>query len=267
MHSTNDLNDGYLGSGKILKASIKKYGKENHTLDYLEFFPDRESLAKKEAEIVTIQFIQLNFPLCMNIKHGGEGGKNPWTESERIKMLGIFSSTEYKEKISIRSKETWANPESRKKRVDAIKAALSNDDVKEKRSKSMKDLHASLSVNDRLSWNDSIRKAYENPEVIKKLSEKMKVLMSNTKIKEKQRTTSKEIANRPEVKERRSKQMKEFWNNPENRKRMLDSKPKELTEEERKKRSNSATKNNSRPEYRQKMSEALKKSWEIRKKK
>ena len=28
-HSTDNLNDGYLGSGKCLLAAIKKYGKEN----------------------------------------------------------------------------------------------------------------------------------------------------------------------------------------------------------------------------------------------
>jgi hypothetical protein len=42
IHSTNDLNDGYLGSGTILKSSIKKNGKENFKLEYLEFFEKSE---------------------------------------------------------------------------------------------------------------------------------------------------------------------------------------------------------------------------------
>ena len=33
MHSTYKLNDGYLGSGKILRYSIRKYGKENFSIE------------------------------------------------------------------------------------------------------------------------------------------------------------------------------------------------------------------------------------------
>jgi hypothetical protein len=43
MHSTNNLNDGYLGSGKILRYSVKKYGAENHKIERLEFFENRKN--------------------------------------------------------------------------------------------------------------------------------------------------------------------------------------------------------------------------------
>ena len=72
MHSTDDLEDGYVGSGTQLWHSIRKYGLENFKLEILEFCPDREALKKREAELITED--KLQDPMCMNLKLGGEGG-------------------------------------------------------------------------------------------------------------------------------------------------------------------------------------------------
>jgi len=72
MHSTNNLNDGYLGSGKRLRYSINKYGKENHKIEILEFLLTKKLLKEKEIKIINEEL--LNDPLCMNLKNGGEGG-------------------------------------------------------------------------------------------------------------------------------------------------------------------------------------------------
>jgi len=72
MHMTNDLDDGYYGSGDRLKRSINKHGKENHRVDILEFLPDRISLINREKEIVTLNEIAKED--CMNLKVGGDGG-------------------------------------------------------------------------------------------------------------------------------------------------------------------------------------------------
>lgn len=72
MHSTDNLNDGYVGSGKRLWYSIKKYGKENFKLEILEILPDRSSLKKREKDLVNED--KLKDPMCLNLKIGGEGG-------------------------------------------------------------------------------------------------------------------------------------------------------------------------------------------------
>lgn len=72
MHSTINLNDDYMGSGKRLRYSIRKYGKENHIKEILEFLPTREELIIRESEIVNK--VLLTDKLCMNIKEGGQGG-------------------------------------------------------------------------------------------------------------------------------------------------------------------------------------------------
>jgi hypothetical protein len=74
MHSTDDLSDGYLGSGTQLWRAIRKHGRENFRIEILEQHLDRKSLVAREKELVTPDFIKENKSLCMNLKPGGEGG-------------------------------------------------------------------------------------------------------------------------------------------------------------------------------------------------
>ena len=72
MHSTDNLDDGYMGSGKRLWYSINKHGKDNHKTEILEYLPCRESLRDREEEIINGKL--LNEELCMNLACGGRGG-------------------------------------------------------------------------------------------------------------------------------------------------------------------------------------------------
>ena len=72
MHSTNNLKDGYLGSGTRLRRSIKKYGIENFKLEILEWCETREKLMIRETEIITENHV--NNENCYNLKFGGLGG-------------------------------------------------------------------------------------------------------------------------------------------------------------------------------------------------
>lgn len=72
IHSTDNLNDGYFGSGKRLWNSINYHGQENHKKEILEFFPNRKILLEKEKEIVNKELLLDN--LCMNLVVGGQSG-------------------------------------------------------------------------------------------------------------------------------------------------------------------------------------------------
>ncbi|WP_407304103.1 GIY-YIG nuclease family protein [Acinetobacter sp.] len=72
MHSTDNLDDGYFGSGKLITRSIKKHGVERHSKEILEFVESRESLKIRERELVCEQTIADKF--CMNLQLGGFGG-------------------------------------------------------------------------------------------------------------------------------------------------------------------------------------------------
>jgi len=88
VHSTDDLEDGYLGSGTRLRRSIRKYGYEAHTREILKFHDSRESVLLHEKELVNEEL--LKDPLCLNLALGGGGGSgNGWyvyNQSEKFKV-------------------------------------------------------------------------------------------------------------------------------------------------------------------------------------
>jgi len=56
IHSTNRLDDGYLGSGLAFKRALKLYGKENFRKEILEWFDWRIEALQREAEIVNFEY-------------------------------------------------------------------------------------------------------------------------------------------------------------------------------------------------------------------
>lgn len=85
IHSTDNLDDNYYGSGKYIKRSILKHGKEKHDKIILEMFHTRELLLQKEKELVN--HILINDPNCMNIKPGGVGGFGQVNRKQRAKTI------------------------------------------------------------------------------------------------------------------------------------------------------------------------------------
>lgn len=86
----NIEDDKYLGSGKILKQAIKKYGKENFKKTILEICSTEEQLNRREKYWIK------HFNACAsdsfyNIAKGGDGGDTfthlPIEEQNRIKEI------------------------------------------------------------------------------------------------------------------------------------------------------------------------------------
>ena len=72
MHSTNRIDDGYLGSGKRLYYELNKYGRDNFKFEILEQFDSREQLVEAETNLVNEEV--LKDPNCLNMVVGGSGG-------------------------------------------------------------------------------------------------------------------------------------------------------------------------------------------------
>lgn len=85
-HSTNNLDDGYLGSGTGLKLAIKKYGKEKFKKEILEFLDNKNDAF--DAQIGFINEYDTLAPNGYNISpHGGYGVNNSELNESTKKKL------------------------------------------------------------------------------------------------------------------------------------------------------------------------------------
>ena len=70
--SKHPIENGYYGSGKQITAAIKKYGQENFIKEVLHYCSSLDEIERKEAEIVTEEFIRRKD--TYNMHKGGPGG-------------------------------------------------------------------------------------------------------------------------------------------------------------------------------------------------
>lgn len=84
-HVTDNLNDGYMGSGTRIINSINKYGKESFDKEILFVYDTFEEMDIKEAELVTDEFIRR--PDTYNIITGGTG----WCSKGTVVVEDIFN--------------------------------------------------------------------------------------------------------------------------------------------------------------------------------
>jgi hypothetical protein len=147
MHKTNNLNDGYKGSGKILCDYYKK-----HTNDYVKeiisYYDDFESLCEAEKEL--IGDLYTTDQLCINIKPGGNGGSYKGINKGKIRT----EESKKKQSESMKGKSSWNkglhykfSEEDKIKyysnRTSPMKGKHQSDEAKNKISQKLKGVHLS----------------------------------------------------------------------------------------------------------------------------
>lgn len=150
VHGTENLQDGYLGSGFYFLRAVKKYGKNAFEKRILSFHNTFEDALLEEKRIVTLDFIRRED--TYNLKEGGFGGQ---------------MGPEVLEKMKESAFQTWRDPLVRKKRSQASKLKWTED----YRKKVVESIKASYTQDLRNRKSKIMKEKAKDPEYIKHLSE------------------------------------------------------------------------------------------------
>jgi len=99
-HKTTNINDRYMGSGKLITQAIKKYKVENFTKEIMFVFDNFEEMNTMEEMLVTEEFVKKE-----NTYNLQPGGKNALVTEEQKRMIsetlkGRKLSEEHKQNIA-----------------------------------------------------------------------------------------------------------------------------------------------------------------------
>lgn len=95
-HSTDNLEDGYMGSGVVLKKAKEKYGIDNFTKEIVAITDNKDDLNQLEKLYISM-FNSTDKNVGYNIAPGGEGfdlGNEPWNKG--MKGIHLSPNTEFK---------------------------------------------------------------------------------------------------------------------------------------------------------------------------
>lgn len=96
-HSTDNLDDGYMGSGILIKKAIQKYGIENFTKEYLAFCDTEEKLNWFEKFYIKKYKAR---EVGYNLTDGGDGALERTHTEETKQKLRKPKTEEHKQKLS-----------------------------------------------------------------------------------------------------------------------------------------------------------------------
>lgn len=145
VHKTNNIDDGYMGSGKLIIRAIKKYGIENFSKTILFEAVSSEEMFQKELELVELG------PHSYNLKKGGSGGFDYINSNGKQRIYGRkgyeiklkLLTAKYGEKVNdyFSEKAKQANKILREKRpnhMNEMSEKAKSDEAREKKLNSFK---------------------------------------------------------------------------------------------------------------------------------
>lgn len=115
VHSTDNLEDGYMGSGVALKRAYSKHGIENFTKEILTFFANADEMYAFEEQQVNDGLVA--DPNCYNMVIGGRGHKVTSQMSELAKKVNSTEEELEKKRLAIRRYWTTGDVAEKKRKA------------------------------------------------------------------------------------------------------------------------------------------------------
>jgi len=162
---TKNNRDSYYGSGILIIAAIKKYGRENFKKEIIEYCKSIDEL--NEKEIYWIKELNTLVPNGYNIGTGGEGGDT---------FTNHPNKEEYRKNKSIASKKLWKNKDYREHLIRTKIGTKRTEESKKRISEANKNKPKSASHRKALSkaWEKRKIEKPHTEETRRKRSESMK---------------------------------------------------------------------------------------------
>ena len=135
--------ESYLGSGKLIRRAIQKYGEECFEKEVIEEVTNRELLQEREKHWIAY-YNSTDRKIGYNISKGGDGGDTISNHPDREKIIkkmsegqkGRVFTEEHRRKL--RENHNSKNPEVLKKISEALKGRTKSEEHKRKISETLK---------------------------------------------------------------------------------------------------------------------------------
>ena len=132
-HSTDNLDDGYMGSGKLIKKAIQKYGIKNFTKEYLAFCDTEDKLNWFEKFYIKKYKAR---EVGYNLTDGGDGalGRKHTEEAKQKISKSLKGRKQYEMTEEIRQKQSISH----KGRISPMKGKHQSEESRQKISGTLK---------------------------------------------------------------------------------------------------------------------------------
>jgi len=209
-HVTEDINDDYFGSGKLIQKAIKKYGKNKFIKKILFVFDNEKDMIEKEVELLSERNIYPTNKKSYNLNLGGDGS------FEYINKNNLSNTEILKKQKSEKMKKYWTEERKLKKSLDMKR--YNEENGTERYSVGLKKRYENMTKFEWESFVESTSLANKNIKKRKDASVKIKKKWKDPNFREK-------------MKKRKTRgsdgsALKKLWEDPNFREKMLSSRKK-----------------------------------------